>query len=188
MRPALTRSPVYVLTLVGGVVVAIVGWTLATLFDQSITAITAELRDIGLVLPAWMESAPEAVTRGVVVTGIALVHVWLIGHRRFRRLALADGALLAGLATSVATGALLLDVLPPATRSLFDAVPDTVARTAPTSPAVAGLVAVVVMIRQWLPVRVRATGYTGTGLLLTTNLAVTDAPPYLGSASTSASG
>lgn len=180
MRPALTRSPAYVLTLAAGVLVAVAGWAAATLFDRAIAAVTADLQDLVRVFPQWIESVPAVVTTGGTVAGMALVHAWLIGHRRFRRLALADVAFVAALGASTAVGALLRAALDPSTRSLFDDLPDTLVRHAPTSPTTAGLVAVLVMVRQWLPVRIRSAVYGGTLLLVVTHLAVADALPYLG--------
>lgn len=180
MRPALTRSPAHVLTLVAGVIVAIAGWAVATLFDQAIAALSADLQDLVRVFPEWMESAPDVVISGGTVAGVALVHVWLIGTRHFRRLALADVALVVALGASTAVGALVRASLEPTTRALFDDLPETVTRSTPTSPAMAGLVAVLVMVRQWLPVRLRSAIYGATVLLLVTHLAVADSPPYLG--------
>ena len=178
--PRLTRSPAYVLTLAAGVLVTLAGWVGATLFDRAIVALTADMQDVAEYLPAWMESAPGAVTSGGVVAAIAMVNIWLAGQRTFRRLVLADVALVAGLATSAAGGLVLRAALPPSTDRLFDDLPDTVARSGPTSPSMAGLVAVLVLIRQWLPVRMRSSVHGGAAALLVTHLVVTGAPPYLG--------
>lgn len=180
VRPTLTRSPAYVLTLAAGVLTVAAGWAAATLFDRTIAAVAADLQDVVRVFPQWIESLPAVVTTGGTVAGVALVHAWLIGHRRFRRLALADVAFLAAVGASTAGGALLRAVLDPPTRSLFTDLPVTLVRHAPTSPTTAGLVAVVVMVRQWLPVRIRSTVYGGTLLVVVTHLAVAGAPPYLG--------
>ncbi len=170
----------YVFTLVLGGLVSVAGWAAATLLEHGIIATSADIAQILRAMPDWMQSAPTVVAGLGVVGGFLGVNGWLLTGRRFRRLALVYAALGAGIALSTAAAAALHRVLQPDLAALFDDLPSTSVRLLPTNPLIAGLIAVVVICRRWLPRRLRASMFVAVGLWLASNMAVTDAPPYLG--------
>ncbi|HWH33943.1 MAG TPA: hypothetical protein VNT56_01330 [Acidimicrobiales bacterium] len=176
----MTRSPVYLLSLVTGALLGVLGWLAATVFDASLVASAADISETLQPLPDWAENAPGTIVALGAIAGFLLVHVWLLSARRLRRLVLVYLALVAGIALSAGAGALLLAVQKPATRALFENLADTAPRTLPTSPVVAGVVAALVLARPWIPGRIRTSVYLAFAVWLAHNLAIAEAPPYLG--------
>lgn len=178
--PRNTRSPVYVFTLVVGGLVSIGGWAAATLLEHGTIAASLDLRETLRALPVWMESGPAVVATLGGVGGFLGVNLWLVAARQFRRLALVYVSLVAGLALSTLASTLLVALLQPEVRAVFEDLPSSSPRFLPTDPAVAGLIAVVVMCRRLLPSRIWPAVVAALGLWLVSNFAMADAPPYLG--------
>jgi undecaprenyl-diphosphatase len=171
----LTRSPIYLFTLVAGTLVAGLGWLLATTFEQSLIA-TAD--DLGVVLPDPVETFIPSLLTVVTVVAVVFTHLWLLYARQFRRLGLAYAAFTVGMVLAFAAGHVLLAVARPETRALFEAAPSSAARTLPSDPAVAGVVAVLVLVRKWVPLRGRRVLYGAVPLLLLCGLGAPP-PPHL---------
>ncbi len=170
-RLVLTRSPIYLFTLVAGVLVAAFGWVLATMFEQSLIAASDELR---VLLPDPVEAAIPLLLTVVAVVALVLVHLWLLYARQFRRLGLAYAAFALGMVLAYAGGHALLAVVRPETRALFQAGPGDIAATLPSDPLAAGVVAVLVLVRKWIPLRGRRLLYGAVPLWLLCRLG---APP-----------
>jgi len=174
-RGHLTRSPIYLFTLVVGTLVAAWGWVLATMFERSLIATSA---DLGVLLPDPVEAFIPPLLTVVTVVAIALTHLWLLHARQFRRLGLAYAAFALGLVLAFAAGHALLAVARPETRALFEAASSTAARSLPSDPAVAGVVAVLVLVRKWIPRRGRRVLYGAVPLWLLCSLGAPP-PPHL---------
>lgn len=174
-RAHLTRSPIYFFTLMVGTLVAALGWVLATMFEQSLTAASA---DLGILLPARVEAFIPSLLTVVTVVAVALTHLWLLHARQFRRLGLAYVAFAVGMALAYGLGRALLAVARPETRALFDGAPSDAARLLPSDPAVAGVVAVLVLVRKWVPLRGRRVLYGAVPLWLLCSLGAAP-PPHL---------
>lgn len=179
-RPRHTRSPVFVFTLVVGALVSIGGWAAATLLEHGIVATSRDVASTLGALPDWMESGPGVVATLGLVGGFLGVNVWLLAERRYRRLGLVYASLVAGMALSILASALLMAVVQPEVRAVFEDLPSNSPRLLPTDPVVAGFIAVVVMCRRWLPSRIRPMVVAALTLWLASNFALADAPPYLG--------
>lgn len=179
-RPRHTRSPVYVFTLVVGGLVSIGGWAAATLLEHGIVATSQDVATTLGALPDWVESGPGVVAALGLVGGFLGVNVWLLAERLYRRLALVYASLFAGLGLSIIASTLLMAVLQPEVRAVFERLPSNSPRLFPTHPVVAGFIAVVVLCRRWLPIRIRPLAVASLGFWLASNFAIAGAPPYLG--------
>lgn len=175
-----TRSPVFVFTLVVGAVVAFGGWGFATMLEHGIVASSRDISTTQGDLPDWVSSGPALVATFGGAGGLLGATVWLLAERRYRRLALVYAAMVGGIAASLVAAELLTAVLQPTIRSAYENLPGHSPRLLPTDPVVAGLVAVVVLCRRWIPLRIRTTLVVALGVWLLSNFAIADAPPYLG--------
>lgn len=179
-RPPLERSPVHLFTLLNGLVIVVVGWGAATLFERGLTAVSLDLTDLVRMLPQWAEQVPRGIaslgTFGVVLA----VPVWLVQDRRFRDLALVAVAAAVAVGLSLAMGQAVEAVMRPETRAPYEVLPPGAARTHATDPTVAAAIAVVTVVRRRLSPPVRWTVYSFVPVWLLANASIEPAPPYLG--------
>ncbi len=173
--PALTRSPIYLFTLVSGVLVTGLGWVLATVFERSLVATSADLAGLApSEVRAFLPSLLMTATVGCVV----VAHLWLLGARQIRRLALVDLALVMGAGAAYLASHVLFTVLRPETRALFPSMTHSAVARRPSDVAAAGLVAALVVARPWIGARGRRMLYGLVPIWLLCS-AVVGNPPYL---------
>ena len=150
------------------------------MWERAIVATSADIEDAVGALPAGLQDAPSTLASVGAIGAVVVVHGWLIVQRQFRRLALVELSLLGAFALSRTLGEAILEVQRPEVIALFEDLPDGVARTLPTNPVVAAVVAALVLVRPWIPAGARSTVWWLTAVWLIANAAITDAPPYLG--------
>lgn len=178
--PVLVRSPLHLFTFVIGIVVTAAGWALATLFGQTTAVFTIDLSRLLVDLPPWSGSAPRAAATIGAVGVAVVVHVGLLRRRQFRELSLGYVAMAIAVGLSVGAGTLLRAVLDPSLQALFDVPAGAGVRDLPTDPAVAAILALLVLTRRSLSARNRHDVSVLVPLWLIANLAVDPAVPYLG--------
>lgn len=175
-----TRSPLYVFTLASGAIVALVGWTVATLFERTVVAAWIDAGEAIALLPGWLEHAPGWVDSICTLTAVLAVAVWLVARRRPRDLLLSVVAAAAGLAISVGGAELLMALSRPATRDLYESQAETTTRYLSSDPVLAGAVAVLVLVRRWISPRGRLAAYVFLALWILADFVDQDVQPYLG--------
>lgn len=174
-RPTLTRSPMYLFTLVLGVVVTGLGWVLATVFERSLVA-TSD--DLAAVVPGGVRIFLPSLLMTAMVGSVVIAHLSLLSVRQVRRLALVDLALVLGAGTAFLASHALLTVLRPETRALFPSMTHSAVARRPSDVAAAGLVAALVVARPWIGARGRRVFYGLVPIWLLCSAAAGD-PPYL---------
>jgi glycosyltransferase 2 family protein len=175
-----TRSPIHLLTLLGGTALAVIGWSIATMLENGVIAITVDAVDVIRLLPSWVEALPATlVDLGALAVAIGFA-VWLVSARRGRDLVLLVVAMAVAAVVSRLAGDAVLWVSRPEVRVVFEELPNEVTRRGPTDPAVAAVSAALALTRQWIPSTSRRLVLVLYLLWLVASIITVTAPPHLG--------
>lgn len=140
-----TRSPVYVLSLVVGLTLIVVGFLISAALDDTIAGFVADVVDHTSTWPEAVRLAPAALALTTQLVVVVTLNGWLLVTRRFRRFILMN---LAVALSSVLASALVLVMDSLSTGLGFER--DAAAIFV---PSVANVVAAATILRPWISTR-----------------------------------
>ena len=109
-RQRYVRSPVYVLRVILGVVLVLVGFGVTILFENALIGLFTDTISMVESWPEWVEDLPVIALAALAATIAAGVNLWLITTRHWRRLAIINGAAFLAIGLTLIATKLVPDV------------------------------------------------------------------------------
>lgn len=157
-RRSHVRSPVDVLHLLLGAVIAVGGVGIANLLDSTLLGLSQDTIAAINGAPQWARDLPEISLGATVLVAAAAALVWCVAARRYRRFLQLTAGFIAAAALSIAVGELIYRVVDEAVQAAF-VVDGPVFRFGvndrlhPGDPLLAGATAMFVIATSYLPQR-----------------------------------
>jgi uncharacterized membrane protein YbhN (UPF0104 family) len=143
------RSPVDALRLIIGASLVAIGIGIANLLDSAFLGLSADGTTAMESFPDWVVDLPAAALAATILVAVAILALWTLSTRRFRRLLLFTTATALAVFLSAAVGQVIYSIIDDSVREAFrvDATGFRFARSAnvihPGDPLLAGLVAII---------------------------------------------